>query len=234
MRRPLLFGMTAIGTTAVAYISLARPRQLRWGATDQESGGPLPGDDLIGSPDLTATRAISVHSLADRVWPWIAQLGQGQGGFYTYDWIENLMGCDIHSADRIVAEWQDVRVGSEVKLAPEVALEVAAVEPGRSLVLRGGIPIGNTAPPYDFTWAFVLREQPEGMTRLVVRERYAYTRRWAPLIIEPVQVVSFVMSQRMLRGIRDRAEGDAVLPVVDSSAARSGRKRHGVPTNLNR
>jgi hypothetical protein len=201
--------MTAIGTTAVAYIFLARRWQLRWGATDQESGGPLPGDDLIGSPDLTATRAIAVHTSADRVWPWIAQLGQGQGGFYTYDWIENLIGCDIHSADRIVAEWQDVGVGSEVKLAPEVTLEVAAVEPGRSLVLRGGVPIGNTALPYDFTWAVVLREQPEGRTRLVVRERYAYTRRWAPLIIEPVQVVSFVMSQRMLRGIRDRAERHA-------------------------
>ena len=209
MRRPYVVGMTAAGAAA-AYIFLARPRQLRWGATDQESGGALPGDYLIGDPDLTATRAITVHTSAEWVWPWIAQLGQGRGGLYTYDWIENLIGCDIHSADRIVAEWQDVRVGDEVKLAPEVALAVAAVEPGRSLVLRGGIPTWDTSPPYDFTWAFVLREQPEGTTRLLVRERYAYARRWAPLIIEPVQVVSFVMSQKMLRGIRDRAEGDAV------------------------
>ncbi len=75
-----------------------------------------------------------------------------------------------------------------------------------ALVLRGGVPMGTVPPPYDFTWAFVVREQPDGTTRLLVRERYGYTRRWAPLLVEPVAVVAFVMTQRMLRGIRDRAE----------------------------
>jgi hypothetical protein len=195
----------AVGGAAAAYIRFARPRQLRWGATDQESEGPLAGDDLIANPDLTATRAITVGTSADQVWPWIAQLGQGRGGFYSYDFLENLVGCDIHSADRILAESQDVGVGDQVKLHPEVGLAVAALERGRSLVLRGGVPIGNTSPPYDFTWAFVLRKQPDGTTRLLVRERYAYTRRWAPFLVEPVTVVSFVMSHKMLRGIRDRA-----------------------------
>jgi len=83
---------------------------------------------------------------------------------------------------------------------------VAVVDQGRALVLRGGVPMGAVAPPYDFTWAFVLREQPDGTTRLLVRERYAYAQRWAPFVVEPVAVVAFVMSQRMLRGIRDRAE----------------------------
>lgn len=71
-------------------------------------------------------------------------------------------------------------VGGEVKLHPEVGLEVAALELGRSLVLRGGVPMGSAPPPYDSTWAFMLREQPDGTTRLLVRERYASTRRWAP------------------------------------------------------
>jgi hypothetical protein len=70
--------------------------------------------------------------------------------------------------------------------------------------------MGNIAPPYDSTWAFVLREQSDGTTRLLARERYAYARRWAPLLVEPVAVISFVMSQKMLRGIRDRAEEEAV------------------------
>ena len=165
-----------------------------------------PGDDLIPTPDLMATRAITVHAAAAQAWPWIAQLGQGRGGFYSYDVLENLVGCDIHSADQIVPEWQAITVGDQVKLHPEVGLAVAALERGRSLVLRGGVPIGNTSPPYDFTWAFVLQEQPDGTTRLLVRERYAYTQQWAPLLVEPVAVVAFVMSQRMLRGIRDRAE----------------------------
>jgi len=214
-------GLATIGGAAAAYILLARPRHLRWGTTDQDSDEPLPGDDLIQSPNLAATRAVTVRASADQVWPWIAQLGQGRGGFYSYDFLENLVGCDIHSADRIVPEWQDVGVGDEVKLHPEVALAVAALEPGRSLVLRGGVPMGNTPPPYDFTWAFVLRERPDRTTRLLVRERYAYTRRWAPLVVEPVEAVSFVMSQKMLRGIRDRAERTAGRPLESPTPNRS-------------
>jgi hypothetical protein len=205
-RRAATSGAVVIGTAVAGYLLLVRRWQLRWGATNEEYDAALPGDDLIANPDLVATRAITVHALADGVWPWIAQLGQGRGGFYSYDVLENLVGCDIHSADRVVAEWQDLKVGDQVKLHPEVALGVAVVEPGRALVLRGGVPMGAAPPPYDFTWAFVVRERPEGTTRLLVRERYAYTQRWAPLLVEPVAVVAFVMSQRMLRGIRDRAE----------------------------
>jgi hypothetical protein len=212
MRSRYVVGVTAIGGAAAAYILLARPRHLRWGATGQESGEPLPGDDLIADPDLTATRAITVRAPVGRVWPWIVQLGQGRGGFYSYDFLENLAGCDIHSADRVVPEWQDVGVGDEVRLAPQVGLTVAYVEQGRSLVLRGGVPMGDSAPPYDFTWAFVLKGEPDGSTRLLVRERYGYTRRWAWLLVEPAAAVSFVMSQRMLRGIRDRAEATRSPP----------------------
>ena len=74
---------------------------------------------MIAKADLTATRAISIRASADQVWPWIAQLGQGRGGFYSYDFLENLVGCNIHSADRIVPEWQNVAVGDEVRLAPQ-------------------------------------------------------------------------------------------------------------------
>lgn len=203
MRRRNVVGLSAV---AAAGILVARRWQLRWGATVQESGESLPGDDLISDPDLVATRAITIGAAAGQVWPWIAQLGQGRGGFYSYDFLENLAGCDIHSADQIVPGWQDVEVGDQIRLAPQVVLAVAGLERGRSLVLRGGVPMGNTPPPYDFTWAFVLREDLPGTTRLLVRERYAYTRPWARLLVEPAEAVSFVMSQKMLRGIRDRAE----------------------------
>jgi hypothetical protein len=182
---------------------------LRWGATDEELQVALPGDELVPAADLTATRAVTIGAVAGEVWPWIAQLGQGRGGFYSYDCLENLVGCDIHSAERVVAEWQSIDVGDAVHLHPEVGLVVAVVEPGRALVLRGGVPIGRMAPPYDFTWAFVLRDQADGSTRLVVRERYGYSRWWARLLVEPVEVISFVMSRRMLRGIKQRAERGA-------------------------
>jgi hypothetical protein len=206
MKRRAAAAGTAVIGSAAAYFLVVRPWQLRWGATDEERGATLDGDDLIANPDLVATRAITVQALADQVWPWIAQLGQGRGGFYSYDALENLVGCDIHSAYRVVPEWQDLKVGDQVKLAPEVGVGVTVVEPGRALMLRGGVPMGAVPPPYDFTWAFVLREQPDGTTRLLVRERYAYTQRWAPFLVVPVAVIAFVMSQRMLRGIRDRAE----------------------------
>jgi len=206
MKSRYLVALSLIGGATVACTVLARRWQLRWGATDQESEEPLPGDNLITHADLAATRAITIRASSSEVWPWIAQLGQGRGGFYSYDFLENLVGCEIHSADRIVPEWQDIGVGGEVRFAPEVGLTVASLEQGRSVVLRGGVPIGNNPPPYDFTWAFVVREEPNKTTRLLVRERYAYTRSWARLVVEPTEVLSFVMSQKMLRGIKDRAE----------------------------
>ena len=135
-----------------------------------------------------------------------AELGQGRGGFYSYDLLESLLGCDIHSADRIAPEWQDVAVGNEIRLAPDVPLTVTTSQPGRALVFRGGVPLGETAPPYDFTWTFALRDQPDRTTRLLARERCEYLRSWTWLLVEPVEAVSFVMTQKMLRGIRDRAE----------------------------
>jgi hypothetical protein len=204
--RAAVAGAGVIGSAAAAYIGAVKPWQLRWGATADEVDATLVGDDLVTNPDLTATRAIAVHAGAEQVWPWIAQLGQGRGGFYSYDALDNLVGCDIHSADRVVPEWQDIKVGDQVQLHPDIGLAVTAVQHRRALVLRGGVPIGPVPAPYDFTWAFVVREQPDGTTRLLVRERYAYTQRWARFLVEPTAVVAFVMTQRMLRGIRDRAE----------------------------
>ena len=156
---------------------------------------------LIGKADLIATRAITIRASADQVWPWIAQLGQGRGGFYSYDFLENLVGANIHSVHRIVPELQQIEVGDQILLGPEFGYTVALVEQGRSLVLRGGFPfLVNVAPPYDATWAFVLRDEPDGTTRLLTRERYAYKRPWAWLIVEPTEALSFVMSEKMLRG----------------------------------
>ncbi|WP_454855804.1 SRPBCC family protein [Promicromonospora soli] len=193
---------------AIAATWAVRRASLRWGATDEELRMPLPGDDVLPAPDLMATRAITINAPSSRAWPWVAQLGQNRGGFYTYDWLENLVGCDIHSSNVIVPELRIRAVGDEVRLAPPVALKVVAVEDGRHLVLRGAVGPDGTgaAAPYDFTWAFVLIEHAPGSTRLIVRERFAYLAGWAAALVEPVEMVSFFMSERMLRGIRERAE----------------------------
>jgi hypothetical protein len=197
------------GLAATVYALVIRPRLLRWGATPEEVGAELPGDELLASADLVATRAISIGAAPADLWPWIAQLGQGRGGFYSYDALENLAGCDIHSAEQVVPEWQDVRAGDPFRLHPEMELSVARVEPGSALVVwsdRDGDGDGQAEMPYDFTWAFVIRAAPGAPTRLVVRERYRYDSRSAAVMMEPVMAVSTFMTQKMLRGIRERAE----------------------------
>jgi uncharacterized protein YndB with AHSA1/START domain len=193
-------------TSLVLAAAALRQVQARWGATDAEVAEALPGDHLVPAARLFATRAVDIDAPPSTVWPWVAQLGQGRGGFYSYDVLENLAGCDIHSAHEVVPRWQDVAVGDEVHLAPEVALEVADVSPPEHLVLHGGVAPGASAPPFDFTWAFVLHPTTDGGTRLLVRERYGWRRPWVRPLLEVVQGVSFVMTERMLRGIRDRAE----------------------------
>lgn len=202
---------TSLGSLAVAAAAIAvlRQRALHWGASQHERHQGLAGDDQLSTADLSATRAITINAAPDDVWPWIAQLGQGRGGFYSYDWLENLVvRADIHNADRVVQRWQDISVGDQVRLAPEVPLTVAVLEPGRALVLRGSVPVGAAAPPYDFTWSFVLVPQQQGSTRLIVRERYRYTGRWAALIVQPSALVSCLMSSKMLRTIKKLAETD--------------------------
>ena len=196
----------AVAAVVIAAAGRTRMRMLRWGATDDELDLNLPGDDMLRRADVVATRSVTIRATPGDVWPWIVQLGQSRGGFYTYDFLENLVGADIHNSDSITPEWQHIEVGDEVKLAPEAGLSVALVEPNRALVLHGGIQMGPIASPFDFTWAFVLLETQDGSTRLVVRERYMYLRGWARLIVEPTGVIAFVMTERMLRGIKKRAE----------------------------
>lgn len=211
-----------LGVCLALAAALGGARRLGRGATEEEARGPLPGDELIHDADLTVTRAITVRRPPEAVWPWIAQLGQGRGGFYSYDVLENLVGCRIHNASRIVPEWQNVEVGDDVRLAPEVALKVAVVEPGRTFVLRGGVSVGSGPPPYDFTWAFALRELPGGSTRLLVRERYRYESWWARPVVAVGGAMSQVMSRKMLRGIRDRAERTAPVSPEAARAAEAG------------
>ncbi|KRE23200.1 hypothetical protein ASG80_09290 [Agromyces sp. Soil535] len=208
--RGLAVGAVAVAAT-VGAVLLLRRASLRWGATDDELRMPLAGDDQLPQPDLVATRGISIDARPSGVWPWLAQLGQNRGGFYSYDWLESLAGVEIRNVDAIVPDLQIRTVGDDVNLAPDVALSVVELEEERHLVLRGAVAPDGTdvGAPYDFTWAFVLHPRPDGSTRLVVRERYAYLTEWAAALVEPIEMVSFLMTRRMLRGIRDRAERTA-------------------------
>ena len=102
----------------------------------------MPGDELVSRPMMGYTRAITIDAPPDDVWPWLVQIGQGRGGLYSFDGLENLVGCDIHSADRILPDFQRLEVGDLIRLGPPgyPCFRVAQVEPGCVLGARGGRP----------------------------------------------------------------------------------------------
>lgn len=207
--RRVVGGALAVLSLLFAYLRWFRPWHLRWGATAHELDAPLPGDDLVVQPRQRATRALTIRAPAAVVWPWLAQIGQGRGGFYSYTWLENLVGCDMHNADRILPQHQQIAAGDRIRLGPEgyPYYTVAVVEPGRALVLRAGDPVADPAP-IDETWAFVLEPEAENATRLIARNRRNYPPslgNWLmwQVIVEPLH---FIMEHRMLLGIRERAE----------------------------
>lgn len=170
----------------------------------------LPGDDLVPDPTASATHGITIAAPPEAVWPWIAQLGQDRGGFYTYTWLENLVGCDMANADHIVPAWQHPSVGDVVRLHPDLGLRVARVEEDRCLVLAadGAVDGSGAAVPdqgFDFSWAFVVVETVGG-SRLLTRERYAARSTSGRIMTELGPLLSAVMTERMLRGVRQRVQ----------------------------
>jgi hypothetical protein len=103
--------VSALAGLLLAYCRRWRQAVLTWGATPEEAAHSLPSDDLLAEADIVATRAITIDAPPSAVWAWLVQMGPGRGGAHTYDWIENLLGLDIHSVDRIVPELQCIEVG---------------------------------------------------------------------------------------------------------------------------
>lgn len=204
--RPLLV-LLVIVVLAGAFALIIRPWYFNWGASGAEIAQPAPGDDLVAHPAKVYTRAITINAPADDVWPWLAQFGQDEGGMYSYEWIERSIGCQMTNADRIVPEWQTVSAGDEVRMCqvgygPPPYL-VAAVEPGRALILAHHVDGGSEA--WAETWTFVASPVDAHTTRLIIRSRTTLADGfWA--VIEPGV---FVMEYGMLHGIKARAEAMA-------------------------
>jgi hypothetical protein len=136
-RRPALHAVAGVASAAV-YIAAIRPWMLNWGASADDARRPLPGDELTPDDPIESTNAVTIDAPVEEVWPWLAQLGQDRGGFYSYEWLENLAGCRMHNADRIHPEWQRPRqIGETVKLHWGFGLPVSTYQPGRAFGLRG-------------------------------------------------------------------------------------------------
>lgn len=217
MREIVVGGLQA--AAAVITSPISRRWYNRWGASDAELARHLPGDRLVRAPKLGYTRALTIDAPPDQVWPWLVQIGQGRGGFYSFDGLENLVGCDIHSVDRILPEHQEPSVGDIVRSGQDrhICWIVMDVDPPHHLVLQGaGTPADVAVPEIVVdvpargyaasTWQWVLRPVDDGRrTRLIVRQRCTYSPRQTVLwhVVEPL---NFVMEREMLLGLRSRAE----------------------------
>jgi hypothetical protein len=208
MKGPLLVG----AAIAAAWSPPARRWYLTWGATADEVERTMPGDDLLPSPDMLSTRAVTIGTPPETIWPWLVQMGSGRGGAYTYDWIENLFGLGMHSADEILPQFQRLAVGDVLPLGSDGAgMRVEVCDPARSLVFQS----------LDSAWVWSFGLYPAaGRTRLVSRNRIAsadrsWVRRLADRIV--MEPGSLIMERKMLLGIKKRAERAA--PVADPQPA---------------
>jgi hypothetical protein len=208
----------AVAALAVAgFRRVVRPWYLRWGATDEEIVRPMPLDDRVTAPRLDSTMAITIDAPPERIWPWLAQMGEGdRAGYYSFEPVERALGLEVANSRRILPDHQRLEVGQAIDKAG--TMTVLAVEPNRYLVL--GPP---PSVPVAASWSFALYPLDAGRTRLVTRVHgdwsYLGMLRDTPfwtwpfyLLIEPG---AFVMEWQMLRGIKARAESvppDVAMP----------------------
>jgi hypothetical protein len=191
-RRPCSRAVAVLGTAA-AYQCWMRPRMLRWGATGADLERALPGHETGAGPAAHITNAVRIDAPAAAVWPWVAQIGQDRGGFYSYTWLENLAGCRMRNADRVHPEWQHRDVGETVLLHPATGLKVLRFEPGHALVLEGD-------------WSLTVEPDGPGRCRMLARSP-------APSGVAGtaygllLELPHFIMQRRMLLEVKRRAEG---------------------------
>ena len=189
----------ALGLLAAlgAFYPLLRRPILTWGASGEEADSGLPGDELLEDANGVSTRAIAIDAPVAAVWPWLAQMGPSpRGGAYTYDWIENLLRLDMHSANRVLPEFQHPKVGDTIGLGAS-RMRLARVEPRHVLAWR--------SEDGNWVWTFVLEEH-DGGTRLISRNRFRFPTLLARVGMLPMEPGSLVMERKMLRGIKERSE----------------------------
>jgi len=202
---------------AIGYVAFARPRHLKWGSTWRERSRVWAGDEFMPEPLTQSTRVITIHAPAERVWPWVAQIGQDRGGFYSYTSLENLVGAEMKNAEEIHPEWQHRNIGDKLwlgtpsKFDGKAHLIVARWIPGRLMVLVAPpdwdrITAGK---PADHTvWSFIVEPLSPKSCRLIARSlggpaetttgKLANFMFWEP--------AHFIMERGMLLGIKSRVE----------------------------
>jgi hypothetical protein len=200
--------LLAILIVAVLYWFPMRRWMARWGTTPFDLTRVMAGDSLLADPTYSGTMAITINATPEHIWPWLVQIGYQRGGLYSYDWLDRLFGyLDRPSATKILPACQHLAVGDTIPLGRGPSWPVAAIESNRALVLDmrniGGL---------DWVWQFGLYPVDETRTRLISRSRVRAQAVWARLLTWAVEPAGFVMTRRMLLGLKQRAEALAAAP----------------------
>jgi hypothetical protein len=202
--------IAAVWTVGTAvYLLFLWPWMRTWGATGAEIDATLSGDDIVPSANIRSTKGITIQAPPEAIYPWLLQLGVDRGGMYSYDWLENLFGLNVHTTERIVPEYQDVKIGDFWRFTPEDYV----LNPGPGLIVRELIPneavllcFGMESKPEDpciDTWQFILVPQADGSTRLLLRSNMAIKQE---LPIKLTYFFQFIMERKMLLTLRERAQ----------------------------
>lgn len=212
----LLLGLSL--TLGLTYWLFVRRVCLRWGANAEDLARGMRGDKLVPDPTYETTLAVTIDAPAEYVWPWLAQRGFRRGGLYSYDWLDRLFGyLDAQSADDVLPQFQHLAGGDVIPIGRGPGFPVLIVDPNHSLVL------GGEADRFCWIWQFGLYPT-RGRTRLVSRNRArvpASVGSW--LFMRLLEPAAFLMTRKMLLGIKRRAEALAVAE--QARAARAARRR---------
>jgi retinol dehydrogenase-14 len=231
----------AAGMVLAFFTPFLRAHRDHWGLSPDLAARPLPGDGLAGPDAYAWTHGIEIDAPAERVWPWVAQIGQGRAGFYSYELLENLVGCAIHNADEVRPEWQTLAVGDGLRLHPDVPpFPVVEVVSGRHFVVGGemtppgGAPVEAGSAP-RVSWLFLVEPVDALRCRFISRFRIDPGSD-APATLEPwlLEPIGFVMDRRMLLGVRERAERALHAPSLAQVGALDLAGRVCLVTGANR
>ena len=206
--------LLAILTLSALYWFPIRRWMNHWGAIQSDLARVMAGDSLLSNPTYSGTTAVIVNARPEHIWPWLVQIGYQRGGLYSYDWLDSLVGyLDRPSATRILPEFQHLAVGDRIPLGRGPSWPVAVLERDRALVLdmrnMGGL---------DWVWQFGLYPLDEARTRLVSRSRVRAQAVWGRLLTHAIEPAGFLMTRRMLLGLKERAEGLRAASMDETTA----------------
>ncbi|MGE3975518.1 MAG: hypothetical protein AB7F59_13415 [Bdellovibrionales bacterium] len=191
-----------------------------WGATKEEMNLHLPGEEFLTNPEIATTQAITINARPEQIWPWLVQIGQGRGGFYSHSFLENLIGCHVKNVTEIRPELQNLKVGDEIKLHPKApGLRVNVCDPHHTLAMDG--------------WIFHLIPMGPCKTRLISRTYQFQDFEMNGIMSAIFELAHFIMGRKQLieikRLVEEQASSFCVSDVLTNENKRrmAGEVNHG-------